>query len=386
MFKILHLNASNFYGGPEKQIIEHLKRLNKNKYVGIVASFVENNKKKEILKKASQAGQINFEIPIRGALDTAAFKILKKELINRKINLLCTHGFKATVTGWWVARKLNIPQIVFSRGYTAENKKVAFYEWLERRILNKTEAIISVSEGQRKKLEKYGIQHSKHYVVHNAVDAGAQMPGNADFKAKFLAKNGIPVSALIAGAVGRFSPEKGHKILIEAMDQIKASAENLYLVLCGDGVCQEDLEKLTKKLILTDRIKFLGFRSDIDNIYRLMDFLVLPSFTEGLPNVVLEAFAHKKPVVATRVGGIPELVSDGENGLLVSPNDIDDLAKGIYCLYQSDKMRTEMGMMGLQTIKDNFSFELQNKKLEAIYDQALKIKQNSMHILSKETN
>lgn len=371
MLTVLHLNASNFYGGPEKQIVEHLKRLNKQKYTGIVASFAENKEEKAILKKADEAGQKNFAIPVNGPLDRDAFHLLRKELVERRVNLLCTHGFKASVTGWWVARQLELPLIVFSRGYTAENMKVALYEWLERRVLRKADAIISVSEGQRIKLEMYGIIHPRHFVVHNAVDTGGIKPAEPAFRERFLAEHNIPPSAVVAAAVGRLSPEKGHEILLRALAQLTEAVPDLYLLICGDGVCHLDLRELAEKMKISGRVRFLGFRSDIDSIYQVMDFLVLPSFTEGLPNVVLEAFAHKKAVVATDVGGVPELVRNGENGLIVPSGNSEALAGAIKTMCQSAQTRFEMGLKGLQTVTENFSFENQNRKLESVYDRVL---------------
>jgi glycosyltransferase involved in cell wall biosynthesis len=370
--KIMHLVASNFYGGPEKQIVEHLKRLNDSCYRGMLASFVEWRRHNETLDKARNAGLPQHGIPMSGPLDFRAWGRLGDLLKKTEVNLLCTHGYKSTVMGYWEGKRARIPVLAFSRGYTAENKKVAFYEWLERRVLEHADGIIFVSEGQKRRLESFGIKGKRSWVVHNA--ATIKKPTDEqrnNLREVVRERLGIPKDAKMVVSAGRLSPEKGHRFMVEAIGRLRERTNNTSFIFCGDGICQKDLEKQAKKLGISDVCCFLGFREDLNDIFQAMDVMVLPSLTEGLPNVLLETFACAKPVVATSVGGVPEVVVDGLNGLLVPAGRPDLLADAMqWCLTNPEMMRA-MGEAGYQKVRSEFSFEEQTKKLENIYSEIL---------------
>jgi glycosyltransferase involved in cell wall biosynthesis len=367
---IIHLIATNFYGGPEKQIVEHLKRLGKVYYQGMLVSFLEGGAANETLEQAKIVGLKHHGIPMSSRFDIRALWKLMRLLRQEKVDLLCAHGYKSIVMGWWAGRRVGIPVIAFSRGYTAENKKVAFYEWLERRALSRLDAIIFVSEGQRKRLESFGIRGRKSWVVHNAISVNSTR--TTDKRKEIFEEFGIPSNATMVVSAGRLSPEKGHRFLVEAIGMLKGSINNTHFVFCGDGPCQKELGKQSKELGISEICHFVGFRRDLEEIFQAMDLMVLPSLTEGLPNVVLEAFACAKPVVATAVGGVPEIVEDGINGILVPKERPDLLANAIKdCLAIPDKRRA-MGEAGYQKVKSEFTFESQTQKLEAIYDEMLK--------------
>lgn len=373
MNRVVHLIATNFYGGPEKQIVEHLKRLNSARYQGILASFLEGSDPNETLKQAEIAGLKSFGIPISGRFDFRPLPKIIRLLRRERVDLLCTHGYRLTVMGWWAGRRVGIPVVAFSRGYTTENAKVAFYEWLDRRFLKRVNGIIFVSEGQRKRLESYGISGRRSWVIRNAVAVNSSTNSlSGDLRKEVLGRLGIPNAVEIVVSAGRLSPEKGHRYLVEAIGRLQGSLNHTHFVFCGDGPCQKELEKRAKELGISQFCHFVGFRKDIKDIFQAMDFMVLPSLTEGLPNVVLEAFACAKPVVAADVGGVPEIVEDGVNGILVPPGRSDLLAEAIKnCLIAPEKRRA-MGEAGYQKVKSEFTFESQTQKLEAIYTEVLK--------------
>lgn len=368
---IAHLIATNFYGGPEKQIVEHLKRLNPQSYRGIVASFLEGDRN-EILDKAADAALANVAIPMAGPFDLSAQRGLQRFLAEHHVDLLCTHGYKATVMGWIAGRRGGIPVISFSRGYTAENRKVAFYEWLDRQALKRVDGIIAVSAGQRERLASFGVHGRKSWVVRNAVVVEPLDSGQASAARSCICqKLDIPADAQLVVSAGRLSPEKGHRFLIEAIGLLKKQEKNRVFVLCGDGPCYTDLIDQAKALGVFGQCRFPGFQRNIQEFFQAMDLMVLPSLTEGLPNVILEAFALAKPVVSTRVGGVPELMIEGENGYMVEKERPDLLAAAIAgSLDDPEKMRA-MGEAGYQRVRTEFSFEGQNQELEAIYHHML---------------
>ena len=368
----MHLIATNFYGGPDKQIVEHLIRLNKNCYRGIFASFLEDQRPNESLERAKTVGLTHRGIPMAGPLDVRAQWKLNRILQKEKVDILCVHGYKACVMGWWAGLRLKIPVIAFSRGYTAEDIKVAFYEWLERCVIGKVDGIVFVSEGQKKKLESFGIQGRKNWVVHNAVSINSIKKGEETKMRGIVFKRlDIPKKSKMVVTAGRLSPEKGHRFLVEAIGKLSKNVKKTFFVFCGEGPCKKDLEKQAHELGIYEQCYFLGFRHDLNEIFNAMDFMVLPSLTEGLPNVVLEAFACGKPVIATNIGGVPEVVEDGINGILIPPQRSDLLAEAIQkCLLSPEKAK-KMGTTGYHKVKSEFTFELQTRSLEHIYSEIL---------------
>lgn len=369
---VVHLIATNFAGGPEKQIIEHLKLLDNIRFKGVVASFLEGDTDNEILGKAALGGVEHFAIPMTGALDLHAQHLLNTAINKNGISLLCTHGYKACVMGWLATRKNNIPLLAFSRGYTSENIKVRFYEWLERQVLKRADGIVSVSKGQEKKLRKLGVIGAKNWVVHNAVNVSEipQIIPNEE-RTKIFAQFNIPPNALLVVTAGRLSPEKGHRYLVDAIARCQPTNKEVYYLFCGEGSCLKKLKDQSQLLGISSNCLFIGFRHDLQEIFKVMDLFVLPSLTEGLPNVVLESFSCAKAVVATSVGGVPELVDDGKNGLLVSPGQSQDLADAMSTLLSNRNLRESMGVAGFQKVKAEFSFEMQGELLVNIYAELL---------------
>jgi glycosyltransferase involved in cell wall biosynthesis len=369
---IVHLRASNFVGGPEKQIIEHLKRLNQNRYNGWLVSFLEGRKENEMLQVARREGLNNCAIPTACPIDgRSLFKLLK--LIRQlEADLICVHGYKACVMGWWVGKKANIPVLAFSRGDTGENRKVVFYEWLERRFLAKLEGIIAVSEGQKRLLEAKGLRKKNIWVVQNAIAIDAHaLELSSERKIEVFHQFGIPQAAKLVVSAGRLSPEKGHRYLLEAIARLKKEERKYYFMFCGEGPCRADLEKQSEGLGISDQCHFPGFSRALPEILSAMDLLVLPSLSEGLPNVVLEAFASGKPVVASAVGGVPEIVANEVNGLLVPPQRPDLLSAAIDRILSNPELGKTMGLAGYSKVKSSFTFEAQTEQLEERYNQIL---------------
>jgi len=212
---IAHLIATNFYGGPEKQIIEHLVRLRSKQYRGIVLSFIENGSPNEILKKSESVGLDHYGIPMSGPVDLSALRKTIRTISDTKTDLLCVHGYKSIIFGWCIKICQGIPVIAFSRGYTAENKKVAFYEWMERRFIGRLDGIISVSEGQRKRLAELGVRTKREWVVHNAALLNGNQAGlHPDLRDAVCRRLDVPIEGKLVVSAGRLSPEKGHVHLV----------------------------------------------------------------------------------------------------------------------------------------------------------------------------
>lgn len=253
-------------------------------------------------------------------------------LIDRlDLQLLDAQTFKPLAT-CLAARNLR-PQaalVSWVHGYTQENLKIRLFGVAERYLHRHADRVICVSNSFAELLGKKGIPAGKLQVIQNALGDGG--PGVGEHRGALLEELGISHDAPIVGAIGRLSPEKGHTLLIKAFSRIVKVVPQARLLLVGDGPCMSDLRQEANDLGLGDSVLFTGFRSDGRRFFNLMDVMVLPSFAEGLPYVLLEAMIDRVPVVASAVGEVPEVLEGGRLGRLITPGDVDAMAREVTAL------------------------------------------------------
>jgi glycosyltransferase involved in cell wall biosynthesis len=363
--KLTHLIGTNFFGGPERQILTHALRIRDMGFEPQIVSFHENGRVNGLLEKAKSLGLACRELKPRSPFNPVSVLDLSRELRDFRTKILVGHGYKANVVGRLASWSRGIPFMVVSRGWTAESPKIRFYEALDRSFLRFADAVVAVSEGQRQKILACGGRPDKVRVIHNAIDL-TTYPDPAEKSVRL--ELGIPQDAILVATAGRLSPEKNHRGMIEAARLVLAKMPDVYFVVFGEGFLRPELEKAVVDAGIGDRFFLPGFRSDVRSLLYEIDVFTLPSQTEGLPNVVLEAFACRKPVVATRVGGTPEVVRHGENGFLVKPNGMEELAACLTTLCASPGMRQKMGQKGYLLVRDQFGYEQQTRLYLNIYE------------------
>jgi glycosyltransferase involved in cell wall biosynthesis len=224
---------------------------------------------------------------------------------------------------------------------------------IDRFLSPKTSLCIAVSEAAaRSAIELQHFRKEKLQVLHNMIDINNFKPVSRDVKQSIRREIGIPPSASVAICVTRFFPVKGVDQLIKAWSMVIQQANNSHLLIVGDGPLRLDLERAAASLGLDGKAHFLGYRSDVEYILQAGDFLVIPSRSEALGLCAIEAMAVGLPVVAFRVGGIPEVVQDGVNGLLAESGNIMDLSDKILMLIRDRHLCTLLGEAGLARAKD----------------------------------
>jgi glycosyltransferase involved in cell wall biosynthesis len=363
--RIAHLTASPFFGGPERQMLGLALSLPPS-IQSLFFSFPERGLSEPFLAELRRHGfpaeALNHNTPHL----FAAQREIRAKLAGHKIDLLCCHGYKANLLGRPSARKLGIPVIAVARGWTSATWKVRLYETLDRYCLRAMDRVVCVSEGQARKVRGTGVAEERVRVIRNAIFTDrfgeADEPGRAFLQAFFP----TPRSCLI-GAAGRFSPEKGFGDLVRAAAQIIKAHPHAGFILFGEGPLRAELDKQIKNYNLQNHFVLPGFRDDLDRWLPNFDLFVLPSYTEGLPNVVLEALGSRVPVVATAVGGTPEIVEDGQNGFLVPPGDVSALTNRIMRLLTNDRLRATLGMSGYFRVRDEFTFDAQARQYAQLF-------------------
>ena len=365
---VLHLRASNFFGGPEKQILLHERQCRLRGIQTTIATFDDGERSNEFVATCKAYGANTYVFPRSAADPVAAAARLATFLTSRHVDLVCVHGYKpAILMALLSGLGRRVPVVGFIRGRTREGYKVTAFQNIEELCYPRFQSLVAVSQSEADRIrEKLG-QTKQIHVVRNAVDCAERTDNSPD-------PRGFPKVRQTCRLVvaGRLTEEKGHQYLIDSLQEIKLTHPDVHLVICGDGPLQKKLCEQVEALGLRNEVTFAGFRTDMPNVYSWMDVLVLPSLSEGIPNVVLEAMAHEKIVVATRVGGVPEVVEDEISGFLVEAGNVEALTLTIRKALAASAGHSLLGRHARARVQREFSFENQASQLVRIYEEAIR--------------
>lgn len=287
-----------------------------------------------------------------------------------------THSSKAGLLGRLAAKLARVPIVVHTPhghvffGYFGPFKTKIFII-LERLVSRITDRIIALTNKEKEDYIKFKIANEDKFdVIYSGIELDKFKELSEDKKQNLIKELGIPEKSLIIGTVGRLVPVKGHEFLIKAAKYIISKYPEAFFVFTGDGPLEQNLKKQALELGINNNIIFLGWRSDVSKIISVYDIFVLPSLNEGMGRVLAEAMALGKPIVASNVGGIPDLVTHGKNGFLVPARNSEKLAKYIQILIEDKEKKEKMGQTGKEMVK-NFSKEKMVEKIVNLYEELL---------------
>jgi len=307
----------------------------------------------------------------------AAARRLRQVVRRQRPGVLHAHGVDADLIGALAVRGTRARQVCHLHISPPEGPDRSWKTAVRRRLLRLLTRrqgtwFIAVSEAvQRQMIEYYHLPADRVVTVRNGITAAPFAPrpgGNGSGDG-----NGTAL-----GSAGRLAPMKGFEHLLRAADRLQAAGTDCTLSIAGTGGLRAELEALAGTLGLDGRVQFAGQVADMPAFYRGLDVFVLPSFSEGLPLVVLEAMAAGLPVVATTVGGTPEAMRDGVDGLLVPPGDADALAGAIGRLAADAPLRQQMGEAGRRRVVEHFNLERVAREVGEVYERALNVERRTL--------
>ena len=271
---------------------------------------------------------------------------------------------------WWVpqtrraARGLGIPIVAHVR-QEIEPSKVSRYE------LERVDLVIAISEQVRRSLQIGGVGPERIRVVYSGIDCAALSPNHSSQQARSQFR--IPAHALVFGTVANLFSRKGYHVLLEALPNIIASIQDAHYIVVGrgDAVYEGRLKSLARQLNVEDRVHFVGFQPSVEPCLAAMDLYVHPALMEGFGIAVLEAMAMARAVVATAVGGVPEIVRHGVTGLLVPSGNPEALAAAVISLLTEPERRAKLGRAGRQRVLKDFTVEAMLERLREAYESLL---------------
>lgn len=349
--RILHVVSSLKVGGMEQFALrltaEQQRRGHQVTLLGLQGG--------PLLDQAREAG---IDVHVLGGRH-AAFRVLKAIRLLRWRRPEIAHAHNPSALQYaLVARLLHGARVIMTR-HGQEPKRVGS-RWQWRQI----DAVAAVSDAAAEALRRSNPGHDEKIVrIYNGVQVTPPVRARAAMRAELAVGN-----ACVGVFVARLDPLKGLEDLVRALAQLRDESAPVMLLIAGDGPARGPVEQRARELKLgADRLRLLGFRNDVPDLLCAADFYVLPSLTEGLPLSLLEAMAHRLPVLATPVGGIPEVVRDGEDGLLVPANDPQALAQAMARLAGDAVLRAALGEAAFRRVTKQFSFEQMVREYEALY-------------------
>lgn len=299
------------------------------------------------------------------AFDTRVVAQLRQLFREKAPDIIQTHSLKSHFLVR-LTRPAGTPWIAFHHGYTTTDLKMHLYNQLDRWSLPAADRVITVCSPFARMLARGGVKRERIRVLQNTIEP---LNGSAESISSVRRRCGLPDNARIVLAIGRLSKEKGHRHLVEAASLLSRSRPDIdfLVLLIGEGPERVRLEAQVKNLNCRERVRFLGHQQNPLPFYELADVFVLPSMTEGSPNVLLEAMMANTPTVATAVGGVPEMVQDGRSALLVRAGDPAALAEGIAKLLDDCVLAGELAGNAYQDVLTQHSPQAYCASLLGIY-------------------
>lgn len=354
--KILHILHSTNIGGTEKAVLNYIKHNNDEtieNYVISLNSGILSSQYNSACKKFSVIESNNF------------FKILSflYTYINKnEIDIIYAYGLRTSLVARIVSKVTKKKNIYGVRGLQKNSK--GLIEIVNKVTLPLVDFIICNSES----VTQYLITNLKYDSEKiSTIENGTYLPSNK--RNNYFKKNEVMEIVCVAN----FHEIKGHIYLLEAINEIVKEGYKVRLKLVGEGACKEKIIEYTHLNNIQNEVEFLGLLNEVYSVLYESHILVLPSLSEGLPNAIMEAMATELPIIASKVGGIPELIIEKENGILVNPASSKELKEAIITFYNNPEILREFGRNSKKIIEEKFSFETLVCKNNSFFSNMIKL-------------
>jgi glycosyltransferase involved in cell wall biosynthesis len=298
---------------------------------------------------------------IKGSLD------IRKAVVAKSIDVVHAQQVLPALMGYLAAKTSLLRKVAViwhDRGIHTRS-----YPIIGRLFNHLMDFVITNSESEARRLNTYGLDPGKVKTIYNGIDLSqySTEENQLSLRKELGLKDGLPV----VGIVARLSEEKGHRHLLRAVPYVLGENPAVQFLMVGGGALEQELRQLAHALNIQGAITWAGIRSDVPRLLSTIDLLVLPSTHESFGNVLVEAGAMSKPVVASRVGGIPEIVVDGTTGILVPPKDVVALARAISYLLANPEVASRMGVAGRIRVEERFALSRTAAEVEQVYQRVL---------------
>jgi glycosyltransferase involved in cell wall biosynthesis len=321
---------------------------------------------REVADQARRRGLPVVLVPCHGRWDVRCLRKLRGLLAELQADILHTHGYKADVYGWAAARNRRVGLLATCHNWPDPKTSMRLYAALDRLVVRGFDRVTTASEAVANILRNSGLREDRLTRIRNLVDIQRFRGAAPTLRDKTVAPG-----RRMVGFVGRMVPEKGGAVLLHSAQRTLLEFPDAAFVFVGDGPARADWQSLAKRLGISERVSFVGVRGDMPGVYASLDLVVLPSLVENMPMSVLEAMAAERPVVATRVGAMPDVMTHEQNGLLVAPGDVSGLAEAILRLLRDPEWATQLGRRGGARVAEYYSSKTVAEEYLELYRRVL---------------
>ncbi|MFC1570491.1 glycosyltransferase family 4 protein [Candidatus Omnitrophota bacterium] len=357
-------NSGEIFGGGQVSLIELIKELDQEKFHPIAVCPSEGSLVNELKKMGVDTRIIKMETLRRLNIFSwvRTVRRLTRLIKSEKIDLIHSNGSRATIYGGIAAKLTKVPLVWHVR--------IADSDGLLDNLLARLVAkIVVISKAVGRRFDWLKNKEEKVGVIYNGIDLDRFNPAiNGD---KIRAELHLSSGGLLVGTVGRMDWYKAQQYFLQAAKEVTETITDAHFIVVGDGEHRKRLEDLTRQLDLDRNVTFLGNREDVPQILASLDLFVLSSVSEGFGRSAAEAMACGKAVVATKVGGLQEVVDDGISGFLVPPKDPAALSKAIIALLKDKEKSQRMGMAGRKRAEELFDIKKNVKETEELYERII---------------
>lgn len=363
----MHIRDSSGIYGAERVILTLGEHINKNRFkFSVLCMKSEDGNGEKLISEANQLGIRTIPVNVRGRTDFNAILNIRKILKENAVSIFHSHDFKSNFYGLLASINLPIKRVTTAHGSTRDSMmKRAYLFWDERFVYKFFDKIVAVSQNTGIELEKRHVRSKKIEIIQNGLDP-TSIEKEKD-RTGFEKPLNIPKGHKVVAIIGRLYPDKGHQYFLYAFSKVYQKYPSIKALIFGEGPAEDKIAKQIHDLKLDNRVSLCGVRSDMKNVYKQIDFLVIPSLREGLPYVLLEAMASKVPILATSVGDIPLLIENGVTGYLVSPGESEGLEKGMIDLLSNPTKAREMAKKAYRVVLEKFSADRMVRNTEKLY-------------------
>jgi glycosyltransferase involved in cell wall biosynthesis len=368
--RVLHLFSGKEMGGISGVVLPLLEALMDRGH-SVTALFLQTGR---LLETARQRGIEVSLIERKGTLDTTAIRRIAAHVRQRRYDIVHSHSVAGNLYGRLACMLAGpIPLVTSVHADTWQEISDSTRSALKARlwfhadiIMNRfSDVIVPNSRYVEDMLIRRGVPPAKLRTIHNGIPLAA--PEDFDSKRAALAFPGIRPSSAVVGTVGRFTDSKNQELLLQAAPLVLERIPGVCFLLVGDGTNRTRLHEVSRELGVAQRVVFTGWTDDVYSYISAMDVFVLPSRHEAFGIALLEAMSLAKPVVATRTGGIPEVVEEGVSGLLATSENASEMAENIVLLLENPDRAREMGQRGREVLEREFTLPKMADKVESLY-------------------
>lgn len=373
---ILYIIDNIEFGGGERVFSQIIGGLNTDKFNTFVASQPGGT----FEEKLREVGVKIEPLDMTSRYNLGNVSRIKKIIKTKNIQIVHSQGGRADFFARIAAKIADVPIIISSiamlvEGYDVGILRKSLYVFMDRWTEKWVDKFIILTEALRRTLiERHKIPQAKIIKIHNGIEIEEYNPDLEELRNKKLEirkELGLKTDAPVIGAIGRLVWQKGFEYLIRAVPEVLRKNSDARFLIVGDGPLKNSLVAESERLNVADRIVFAGFRSDVKEILASIDVLVMPSLLEGLPMVLLEAMAMAKPIVATLIDGITEVLEDGKTGLLAPAKNSHALADVMTDILKDEKKACLLGKNARKMAEEKFSVERMVRKTESVYEKLL---------------